>query len=693
MKDFGLIIFLSITGFLCAYGQQEKLDSLLLELQQYEKKDSTRIDLLNEISYQYYLLDPSAGVKFADSAISLSKDLRDYERLGKALSFKGHNLHAKGEDSAALALYEKSIKIYKQINDKDGLAKTRFSEGLVYFGRAEYDKSTRKHLEALEYFTRAQDTFRMGKTWNSIGINYMYQNNYPRSLKSFLKASKFYEASGPSALLDQAGIFANLGILYKQLKAYDTALSYQEKAYSIYQKKDYKLGMANSLISMGNILDSEKKTEAAIQLYRKAHSIGESISNKRVIAASLTNMGIAHSSAERYDLATKYLNETRRLYEGLGDDYNLAITLNALGEIYLKAEDGSQKSDTVEELLEKALAHSEVAESPQNQSRALENLAEFYYDNGNYRKAYNARVKAVDLHDSIFSLEKKEEIVRLEVQHEYQKKEAALKAENEKAQALAALEIEKRKLIKKFSIWSGSSLIVLVCAGLFFYKKHRDVKQITYESNFRAKIAETELKALRSQMNPHFIFNSLNSIKDFISRHETKTAENYLAKFASLMRRTLESSEKELVSLEEDLEIMELYMQLEAIRLNNKFTYSIQLAEDIDPQNTLVPPLLLQPFIENSIWHGLAPKESKGNISILIGKNSSGILCSIEDDGVGIKRSSTPKTAGRASLGIKISRTRLDILNRIKNTRAGIQIFSKEPGVKVEVQLPLKTAF
>lgn len=693
MKNYVFIAIIFLTGFSSSYSQQEKLDSLLILLQQHKIEDSIKVDLFNELAYNYYLFDPAAGLKFADSAILLAGELKYKNRLAKAYAFKGHNYSAIGQDSAALAQYARSIEISNSINDHKAVARTTFSQGLIYFGRAEYLESTKKHREALEVFSREKDTLLMAKMWNSIGINYMYLNDYPRSLESFLKASTLYEAAGHTSNLDQANIFANLGILYKQLEDYELALDYQKRALKFYSDRDFKSGMANSLISIGNIQDSQNEHEQAIRSYRKAYLIGESISNNRIMAASLTNTGIAFYSLKQYDSAVQYLDHTRGIYEELGDDHNLAIVYNYLGEINMVTERNNRNPSNSEVFFNKALDHSLAAESLQYQRKALENLSGYYYRNGNYKRAYEARTRATQLKDSMFSLEKKEELVRLEMQHEFQKKEAVLRSETEKAQVLAGQEIRRQKLIKKFTILSGSGLLLLITTGLFFYKKHRDVKQLTRESEFKARIADTELKVLRSQMNPHFIFNSLNSIKDYISRHETKVAEHYLIKFARLMRLILESSEKELLPLEEDLQILELYMQLEAVRLENKFTYDIEVAPDIDPINTLVPPLLLQPFIENSIWHGIARKSGNGRINIRIKKKGNVILCIVEDDGVGFQTALPENTAGKKALGIKITRSRLEILNKLRNTRGGIQVISKEPGVRVEVELPVEMAF
>jgi len=245
-----------------------------------------------------------------------------------------------------------------------------------------------------------------------------------------------------------------------------------------------------------------------------------------------------------------------------------------------------------------------------------------------------------------------------------------------------------------------SAGIVLLGTVVYFilYKRKRDAVALQKEAEFNTGVAETEMKALRSQMNPHFIFNSLNSIGDYMAKNNVQEADRYLGKFAKLMRMILENSGQKDVPLADDLKALEMYMQLEALRMNNKFTYEIKVDDDIDKDITLIPPLILQPFAENSIWHGIAQKEGTGKFLIHIKKENEGVInCIVEDDGIGRKKSAAVKTTAprqdKTSLGMKITQARIDILNKIKNTKAAIQLCDLEQGMRVEIRLPLSTSF
>ena len=195
-------------------------------------------------------------------------------------------------------------------------------------------------------------------------------------------------------------------------------------------------------------------------------------------------------------------------------------------------------------------------------------------------------------------------------------------------------------------------------------KKERDKIEV------ERKMSDLELKALRAQMNPHFIFNSLNSIQNFIINNDLESAIRYQSKFAKLIRNILENSRKPVIPLDEELKSLEIYLQLEALRFENKFNYSISVDENINLEDTEIPTMLIQPYVENAIWHGLMHKETKGFINIKILRRNNNIICSVEDDGVGRQKAleleSRNKTK-KKSMGMAITKERLDIINVGRN--------------------------
>jgi ligand-binding sensor domain-containing protein len=208
-------------------------------------------------------------------------------------------------------------------------------------------------------------------------------------------------------------------------------------------------------------------------------------------------------------------------------------------------------------------------------------------------------------------------------------------------------------------------------------------------------MAELETKMFRSQMNPHFIFNSLNSIQKYIWENKEEDAAEYLARFAKLIRAILENSRKETISLYEEIEVMKLYIELEHRRSNAHFDYSIKVSEDINLQNIAIPPLLMQPFIENAIWHGLNKKKEKGNLIVSVTKKEVQLICIIDDDGVGRQENVASISTEKKSLGITITQQRIDRLMETTKLFASVTIEDKKEngiptGTTVTLTLPLQ---
>jgi hypothetical protein len=186
-------------------------------------------------------------------------------------------------------------------------------------------------------------------------------------------------------------------------------------------------------------------------------------------------------------------------------------------------------------------------------------------------------------------------------------------------------------------------------------------------AEFQQQKVELEMQALRAQMNPHFIFNCLSSINRFILKNESVAASDYLTKFSRLIRMVLNNSKKTFISLEDELEMLRLYLEMERLRFQYSFNYNISFRNEIDPSGIFIPPLLLQPFAENAIWHGLMHKEGNGHLDLELSLENKILTCIISDDGIGRKNATKIKSKSAQkdkSLGLQITTERLALLNR-----------------------------
>lgn len=253
---------------------------------------------------------------------------------------------------------------------------------------------------------------------------------------------------------------------------------------------------------------------------------------------------------------------------------------------------------------------------------------------------------------------------------------------------------------KTWWFWGATSGAMLVMIYIGF--RYR-IQQIRHREriilNQKVQMATNELKALRSQMNPHFLFNSLNSIQNYIMSSDPESASKYLSKFAKLMRTILNNSERGTVTVREEMEGLDLYLQLEVMRFEGKFEYRVEVDPMIDQDFFEIPTMLIQPYVENAILHGLVPKQSKGRLLVQIDMDKTHIICRVIDDGIGRKRSMALKEKSgkkeHKSMGMRITRDRLAVLNNIHNSNLSVNITdledeSGEPqGTKIEIFVPI----
>jgi LytS/YehU family sensor histidine kinase len=230
-----------------------------------------------------------------------------------------------------------------------------------------------------------------------------------------------------------------------------------------------------------------------------------------------------------------------------------------------------------------------------------------------------------------------------------------------------------------------------------FYRAKRESFFKQKEAEFNFNKSELELKALRAQINPHFIFNCLNSIHHYMHRSDVPKAGEYLVKFSQLIRHVLETSSYRMIPLADDLQALKLYMQLEQLRMDHSFDFEITTAIDIDTEAVQVPPLLIQPFVENSIWHGLNNRGKGGKITIEITRGESMLTCTIEDNGRdgGLKESyDLTNVVKKTSMGMALINERLEVVNQLYNVKAGyvltdLQNMQKEKdGKRITLLLP-----
>ncbi|WOD43701.1 tetratricopeptide repeat-containing sensor histidine kinase [Hwangdonia lutea] len=508
------------------------------------------------------------------------------------------------------------------------------------------------------------------------GLIFYYKSDYFSALMFSQKALE--NSKGKNNRLFNASVYSNIGNIYADVKEFDKALKSYEKLLKISQEENAVKDELIAIFNIATVYTEQGKYQKAITYYLKAFALSEENNFKTFIPTICNNLSKTYMYLSDNKKAIKYLKMGIQKAQDQNNVYVLGLLKRNLAETYFKSNNLLQS----EKLLLESIVLSKSNNTLEWEAQSLRLLYQIYERQQQFKKAFETHKKYVVLQDSIINKDTKAEFIKRD-----------LTFENEKQQAMSQAEIERQKLIKNGSIIGGSGLVLATLLVFVLYYRKRNAETQKQQAEFKAKVSNTELKVLRAQMSPHFIFNALNSINDFIAKNDVDSASEYLIKFSKIMRQILEHSTQNEISLKDDLKILDLYLQIEAMRLKNKFTYAIEVDNTIDTENTLIPPLILQPFIENSIWHGIAKKEGSGHIKIRIKQENDMLVCTVDDNGVG--RGATVKNhdINNKSYGVNITKNRIDIINKKKNKNGSVSLIDKDEGLCVEVKLPLELAF
>lgn len=679
------IVFIFFCISLSGFAQKNQIDSLKQLLRNYKKTDTTKFLLYYDISRAYDDEDDKLSLKYSDSALHIAPNLENKNKwLAKVFYRKGQNYYQYFHYKESLDSYQKAIHFALKGKKTDELlGRIYHNTGLIYQYNDEYKKALGYHQKAFELFVKIKNE-KLGLTaLNSVGACYTNLNDYKKALNCYFQVLKIAETQNNESEMGLAS--GNIGLVFKRIGNFEKAYAYFEKAISIYSKINDTINLINTYHSYGTAKDSDNDQNGAIKLYEKGLKLATKPEYEYLKFDLINSLGVAHLAQKNYEKAIDFLKQSLVYYEENGNRRKLSIANSYFAEALTAAPEEilrknrinpSEKYNLAISLLKQKLEIDKELEIPENMMYTKELLAKIYEKKGDYKNALIEFKSFQNLKDSLAFSENREEAIKKEMQYNADKKETLAKAE-----------IGKQKVIRNAIV--TVSLIVLI-AGVFLFlgfRKRQKIKSEQKEILLKAEISETELKALRAQMNPHFIFNALNSIADYINKNDARSADYYLGKFAKLMRGILENSEEKEISLSEELKMLEFYMDLESLRFKNKFNYEVKIADDINPENTLIPPMILQPFVENSILHGLAKKENDGKITIHIDKTEDLLKCTIEDNGIGRKN---PNENLNKSYGVKLTRERIALFDKSKNSDSGVFYTDLETGTRVELRLPLE---
>ncbi|MGV3696178.1 tetratricopeptide repeat-containing sensor histidine kinase [Flavobacterium sp.] len=620
-----------------ACPQQATVDSLK-RLFKVAKVDTAKVNNYNRLAFEFKESNPDSSFYYATKAESLAKKIKYKAGIANAAVNKGNAAIISGN--------------YTEAQKEFGKAKTIF-ESLV-----DSDENNRTFIYGL------------ARCYSSLGVIFSQEGNYYESLDNYQNGLKLYQKIDDKVNISKS--YNNIGIVYKSRGNNSKALEYFRKALKI-QEETAEQSMPVTLTNIGVIYFEDRKLSLAYSYYSKAETQFKKVSNTRGYALLQNYWGDYYSKVKAKAKAERYYKKALELYESIQNKFGASLALYNLGTLYFNGKDYNRSMP----LASKSLAY----------AREIGVLDQIYHSEKLMSDLYDAQDKPelslkhyknyVIARDSLNTMESTKRFDRAEMDFEYQKKEALFKEKN-----------KRERLLLIFSIVGALLLIGLI---FVLINRHQVKRRLTLQK----EVAEYEQKALHLQMNPHFVFNCLGSISSFIVQNGTDSALKYLSKFSKLMRLTLEYSKDSLIPIDKEIESLQNYLELEQLRFHDKFEFRIQSSESVE-FNMGLPPLLIQPFVENAILHGLVPKEGNGMIVVDFDVQNNQLVCTIWDNGIGITKSSTMKEnsmKAHKSMALEITRKRLEIMEATISKSAQIEIKELQEnntitGTKVTLRLP-----
>jgi tetratricopeptide (TPR) repeat protein len=516
---------------------------------------------------------------------------------------------------------------------------------------------------------------------------YKLNKNYQESLEIYNSISKSNLSNWQLTQLHEG-----LGDVFLLIKEYQQAVDAYQEGLSIANKHlitpkitDLNSKIAQAYNAKGDANNAELYFKASMQLANTENK-KRAVEEKVKVADFQSEV---NNFSDEIELRKEVLSELEDIAKDSVFDNESVLTPQKqnykIGRAYASQSDFGNAIPYLQKSIEEADRKADFLV----QKDATRKLSEVFRDAGQFDKALLAYQEYVDLVDKLYLIKEQEISQATRFSKDIVNKQnriSSLESDRALSESKYELTIEqsKRQKLIIYSLIGGVLLLLLTAILMFKY-----IKQQRLANNLLA------LKSLRSQMNPHFIFNALNSVNSFIASNDERTANKYLTDFSLLMRAVLENSEEDFIPLEKEIELLQLYTKLEHFRFQDKFDYNINIDENINIQDFVIPPMLLQPYIENAVWHGLRYKKTKGQLEISILQTTPGEICIvITDNGIGREKSKALKTVNQQkqnSKGMGNIKKRVSILNQMYKDKVDVFIDDfqdlEDTGTKVVVTL------
>ncbi|NQZ75239.1 MAG: tetratricopeptide repeat protein [Ekhidna sp.] len=592
---------------------------------------------------------------------------------------------------------------------------TQFGDALIINAYAEQCKGDyRKAIEilrnALFQFREGKDFDGISRAMNQIAASKMRISEMDSAFHYSRQAYDFASLQGDSILL--ANCYLTMSSLHSAVSNNDSIIFYAFKGLEILGDREHDSLRGGLTIAIGGTYYQSEEFEKAIKYYKEAkqYFAEESMNMGRIYH----NLGSAFTQIDQYDSSFHYFSITIPINRRLNRKLFLAYNYHSLAHNFAQAGNCDKSVDynllslkiskEIDEIRSRSAVHANISEcyvKTGQLGKAIENaeealrltketgdvdkeadayflLSEAYRALGRYKDAYEAHKKFYSLDSMLLGRDRQSIIAGMEAKYESEKKEAEIASLSQQA-SIQALKIQQKNQILIIVLVS----FLFLLATIYFFYKQREI------TNQKSQ-TELEQRFLRSQLNPHFISNALVAVQSFMLKNDTKSAAIYLTKFSKLMREILENSRREFITVEQEMDMLKNYLEIHQQRLGS-FQYFIDLDEAIDPEVDTIPPMFVQPFLENAVEHGIGNISKDGKIDLKFRKEGDFIKIAVYDNGSGLHQ----KTKNNhKSLSTIIIRERMDLFNRTLKRKIQLVIDNLRnedgeiSGTKVELKVP-----
>jgi tetratricopeptide (TPR) repeat protein len=636
-------------------GRPELLREDVVQMQLLLKK---KIDLqFLHVMYRYmgYYYSLSNQTKLAKeylhAAEKISRKKRNNAQLAESYMFLALHFMRHNEQDSAIFYADEAVRFGKRTSEKVSLAKCFNTQAVVYRYFNQMESAFAKNILAVNIMSMQSDLFLLAKVYRELAEAQL-------SIYNLKDAEKYYNKSLEHArtLNDyrQIGLaFNGLGMVQYNRKKYSEAITYIKKGIALFSRIHNSDGLGDGYNALGIVYREQNDYSKAASCFNQALIQFESTGQRDKIAEVYHNVGTIFQKQGKHASALNYLQRSLTIRKKQGSNSQIFTTYRVMASVY--------------------------------------------QDMGKRNEALKYYTLYIDYMDSSSNISAANKIAELNEMYQSDQREAviALQADSidraKQERALTNAKLENSQLRNNLQMYVIIAFVLfIILAGIIGFYRWNQTQIIQQQRE-----AEMSQTLLRSQMNPHFVFNAMSVIQSYIYENDTVNSSRFLVNFARLMRLILENSPKEFIFLQTEVEILQKYLETQKLRFGERFDFLIEVAENLDVDSALIPPMITQPFIENAIEHGQLHTVDGGFIRVCFQAEHGMLTIGIEDNGIGRKGSEmNKKSKEHKSMAMDITRSRIDILNKKYRTDGFLRIedYNKtlETGTKVLISLPYR---